>query len=145
MWFAQQSIAPVLETTDSTVVITTTDNAGFWAALGVYWFIWLVIWVLVVIAQWKIFTKAGEAGWKSIIPFYNMYITFRIAGRNGWWFLALFVPLVNIFVLLMLGIDLAKHFGKSTAFGVVALWLFSVIGYLIVGFGDAEYVGPKHD
>ena len=144
MWFAQESIAPVVDATNTTVVVTT-DNAGFWAAFGFYLFVGLIMWVLLVIAQWKIFTKAGEQGWKSIIPFYNMNITFKIAGRNGLWFLALFVPLVNVFVLLMLGIDLAKHFGKSTAFGVVALWLFSVVGYLILGFGDAEYVGPKHD
>ena len=115
------------------------------AFFAVTWFVWAIMWVLLVVAQWKIFTKAGEDGWKSIIPIYNMYITFRIAGRNGWWLLALFVPLVNVFVLLMLGIDLAKHFGKSTAFGVVALWLFSVVGYLLLGYGDAEYVGPKHD
>ena len=34
----------------------------------------LVIWVLLIIAYWKMFTKAGEPGWKSIIPIYNRYI-----------------------------------------------------------------------
>lgn len=137
MWFAQS-----ISTTS--IDVTTTESTSFWAAMAVWWFVYLIIWVLLIVAVWKVFTKAGEAGWKSIIPFYSSYILFKIAGRNGWWFLALFVPFVNIFVLLMLGIDLAKHFGKSTAFGVVALWLFSVIGYLILGYGDAKYVGPKH-
>ena len=59
--------------------------------------------------------------------------------------MGLFVPLVNLFVTIMLSIDLAKHFGKSTAFGIVALWLFSIVGYFMLGYGDAEYVGPKHD
>jgi glycopeptide antibiotics resistance protein len=138
MWFAQS-----ISTTS--IDVTTTESTSFWAAMAFWWFVYLIVWVLMIVAVWKVFTKAGEAGWKSIIPFYSSYILFRIAGRNGWWFLALFVPLVNIFVLLMLGIDLAKHFGKSTAFGVVALWLFSVIGYLVLGYGDAKYVGPKHD
>ena len=31
----------------------------------------IVSYVLIVIGWWKIFTKAGEAGWKSLIPFYN--------------------------------------------------------------------------
>lgn len=142
MWFAQ--------TTDPTLFVTTTDvtvepvSAGFWAAFGVYMAVVFVLWVLLIIANWKIFTKAGEAGWKSIVPFYSSYILFRIAGRNGWWFLALFVPILQIVALVILAVDLAKHFGKSTVFGVVALLIFSVVGYLMLGFGKAEYVGQKH-
>ena len=56
----------------------------------------------------------------------------------------LFIPVVNFVVTIILAIDLAKHFGKSTTFGVVGLWLFNVIGALMLGFGKAEYVGPKH-
>jgi hypothetical protein len=99
---------------------------------------------LLVVAYWKIFVKAGEAGWKSLIPFYNTYTLFRIAGRNGWGFLLLLIPVINIVVLLMISIDLAKHFGKSTVFGVVGLWIFSVIGYLMLGFDKSTYVGEKH-
>lgn len=39
-----------------------------------------VVWILLIIARWKIFTKAGEAGWKSIIPIYADYVQWRI----GW-------------------------------------------------------------
>lgn len=38
----------------------------------------LVLWVLLIIARWKMFTKAGEAGWKSIIPIYADYICFKL-------------------------------------------------------------------
>lgn len=38
----------------------------------------LIIYILSVIGMWKVFTKAGESGWKSIIPIYNTYILFRI-------------------------------------------------------------------
>lgn len=37
-----------------------------------------VMWVLLVIARWKIFTKAGEPGWKSIIPIYADYMVFKL-------------------------------------------------------------------
>ena len=40
----------------------------------------LVWWILLIVARWKIFTKAGEAGWKSIIPIYADYVQWRI----GW-------------------------------------------------------------
>lgn len=133
----------LLAQTTTTIVVTDGD-AGFWAALGALWLVWLVVAILQIVAMWKLFEKAEEAGWKSIIPFLNMYTMFRIAGRNGWGFLLMFIPFVNIIVLLMLSLDMAKHFGKSTAFGIIGLFFFSTIGYLILGFGDAKYVGEKH-
>lgn len=138
MWFAQTA-EPVLYTTN------TTTSTGVAIFSGVWLFVWLVLVVALIVAYWKIFVKAGVEGWKCLIPFYNTYTLFRIAGRNGWWFLGLLIPFVNIIVLIVLSIDLAKHFGKSTVFGVVGLWLFSVVGYLILGFDDSKYVGPMHD
>ena len=41
----------------------------------------VVGWVLQVIANWKIFTKAGEEGWKSLIPVYSNYVSFKINGN----------------------------------------------------------------
>ena len=43
----------------------------------------LAIFVLLVVAYWKMFTKAGEKGWKSIIPIYNIYVAFRLAWKDG--------------------------------------------------------------
>ena len=50
----------------------------------------IAIYVLQVIGWWKIFTKAGEAGWKSLIPFYNLYILFKICWESKyfWYILA---------------------------------------------------------
>ena len=62
----------------------------------------IVVYVLLVIAMWKIFTKAGEAGWKSIIPFLNTYVLFKIAWGNGWLFLLLLVPVVDIVIYFIL-------------------------------------------
>ena len=42
--------------------------------------------VLQIIAAWKVFEKAGEKGWKSLIPFYNIYILFRVLGIKEWYF-----------------------------------------------------------
>ena len=38
----------------------------------------VIIGVLMIIARWKIFEKAGEPGWKSIIPIYSEYVYCRI-------------------------------------------------------------------
>ena len=98
----------------------------------------------IYVALWKMFEKAGEAGWKSIVPLYNTYIAFKIAGRNGWGFLLLLSPLIGIVVLLIVSLDLAEHFSKSNVFGIFGLFFFPVIGYMILGYGDAKYVGRKH-
>lgn len=136
----------MLDLLAQTTYYTTTevDNGGMALFGGTWLLFWVVLWVLSIVALWKVFEKAGEAGWKSIIPIYNLYELCRIAGRNGLWVLGLLIPFVNIIIALVISIDLAKHFGKDTVFGVVGLWLFSVIGFLILGFGDAKYVGPKH-
>lgn len=54
-------------------------------SLSIYF---VIFYVLFIISSWKIFTKAGEKGWKSLIPFYNMYILFKIVNMKGWfWFM----------------------------------------------------------
>jgi len=40
----------------------------------------LALCIALLAANWKTFTKAGRAGWKSIIPIYNTYVAFDIAG-----------------------------------------------------------------
>jgi hypothetical protein len=98
--------------------------------------------VFIIAAMWKIFTKAGKPGWAAIIPFYNIYILLKIAGRPGWWIILLLIPFLNIIFSLILALDVAKSFGKSGVFGVFGLWLFTFVGYPILGFGGATYQGP---
>ena len=100
----------------------------------------LIIAVVLIIAQWKIFTKAGKPGWHSIIPFLNMYDLFTICGWNGWFFLLLMVPIVNIYFSIAMWFRLAKAFGKGIGFGV-GLLFFGPIFELILGFGSAQDVG----
>jgi len=97
--------------------------------------------VLVLASIWRIFTKAGEAGWKSLIPIYNMYIMLRIAGRPGWWLLLFFIPFVNFVIAILVAIDLAKAFGKGVGFAIGMVFL-GFIFYPLLAFGDATYTRP---
>lgn len=57
----------------------------------------LIFAILVIIAEWKIFEKAGEKGWKSLIPIYGQYILFKIVGARAWfWGLLCITILVSI-------------------------------------------------
>ncbi len=109
---------------------------------GLYLLFVLAIAAIGIVATWRIFTKAGQAGWKSLIPLYNVYIFLKIVGRPGWWLLLLIIPLVNIVISLVLAIDLGKSFNKPTAYSVVLLWLLSFIGYCLLAFSKDVYVGP---
>jgi hypothetical protein len=125
--------------TTNTVYQSAPANPG--ASLAII-LVYIVAIVVAIAATWKIYKKAGRPGWASIVPFYNLYVLLKIVGRPGWWLLLFLIPFVNVIVLIIVSIDMAKSFGKSTVFGVVGLFLFSFIGYLMLGFGSAQYVGP---
>lgn len=126
---------------DPSVEYTTTTavNGGIDAITMI---VFLAALAVSAVGLWLVFRKAGRPGWTSLIPFYNGYVLLKIAGRPGWWLLLLLIPLVNVVITLIVSLDLAKAFGKSTVFGVVGLWLFSVVGFLMLGFGKATYQGP---
>ncbi|MGV8907614.1 MAG: DUF5684 domain-containing protein [Propionicimonas sp.] len=119
-----------------------TNSAAAAAASGPGTLIGLAIAVLMIIALWKIFQKAAQPGWASIIPFYNTFVLFRIAGLNPWLFLLLLIPLVNIVIAIVVSLRLGATFGKSGVWSFFLLALFSVIGYLILGFGSDQYRKP---
>ena len=136
--------------------------------MGTYGIVILVLAVIGIATMWRIFTKAGEKGWKSLIPIYNSYVQFEI-GWEGSIFWTLFLGSIGLSILTSLlgllgdagviiagiiglgwaifalviavkfSIRMAHRFGKSTAFGVVGLLLFSLIGYLILAWGSADY------
>src|SRR5213594_5064093 len=100
----------------------------------------LLIALFLIVAMWKVFTKAGQPGWASIIPIYNLYVWCKIVGRPWWWILLMLIPFVNFIILIILCIDTAKSFGKGAGFGI-GLALLGVIFLPILGFGSAQYQG----
>lgn len=132
MWsFAQESVQPVLYTTPSS---TSSGISAFWIIA------YLVFVVALVVASWKIFVKAGEEGWKSIIPIWSSIVMLRIVGYSPWYFLLFLVPLVNFVFIVVVAYKLAKSFGYGV--GMTILEFVFGIGTLIIGFGEAKYLGP---
>ncbi len=121
------------------------EAAGMAIGAGVmivYFLFVLAISIFMVVAMWKMFAKAGKPGWACIVPFYNNYCLFEIAFGNGWLFLLTLVPCVNFVFLIMLYFKLAKAFGQGVGFGFGLLFL-NPIFVAILGFGNAEYIGPQ--
>lgn len=117
---------------------------------GLIFFVIAVIAVLQIIGMWRVFTKAGEKGWKAIIPFYNIAILYKISGMSPYLvfvYIALFIPILNIFASIAIAIfnlyqkiNLMKAFKASTGM-TVAMIMVSFITYLMLGFGNYEYFG----
>ncbi len=118
-----------------------TGDPGVFAALGIgYIIVMLVLTVFFIFCFWKIFTKAGQPGWAAIIPIYNIYVLLQIVGRPGWWLILMLIPCVNIVVMILVCLDLARVFGKDTGFAI-GLILLGFIFIPILAFGDARYQG----
>lgn len=130
--------------TASLLSLLAFQNYGGYAETGaegpgiVFWLIYGAIIILWIAGLWKTFDKAGEPGWAAIIPIYNTIVLLKIAGRPLWWIILLLVPFVNLIILIIVSIDIAKRFGKGTGFGI-GLAILGFIFYPILGFGDARY------
>ncbi len=116
-------------------------NAGAFGGACCFGIVWLAIVVLVIVGWWKLFEKAGKPGWAAIVPIYNLIILCEIAGRPAWWVILFLIPVVNLIAAILIGLDVAKAFGKSELFGV-GLALLGPIFYPMLGFSDAQYQGP---
>lgn len=136
--------------------------AGVWAVIGAFIGIFAVlalIWyILTVIAYWKIFTKAGEPGWKSIIPFYNLYTQYKLTWKPVffWVYLVLgavagglgdingtisgLASIATFVMTIVSNYYLSRSFGHGGGF-TIGLTFLNNIFTLILGFGKSQYVG----
>lgn len=101
----------------------------------------LIVAVMSIMVMWTIFTRAGQPGWASIVPIYNMIVLLKIAGRPAWWFLLMIIPVVNIIIAFMLCMDLAVAFDRGIPFAA-GLFFIPFVFFPLLAFGEPDYVGP---
>jgi hypothetical protein len=105
------------------------------------WVVYLAIAGLIIAGWWMIFTKAGEEGWKAIIPIWNYIVLLKIVGREWWWVLLALIPIVGFVIWIIVSLDLAKSFGRGTGFAIGMIFLPFIFAP-ILGFGSDTYRGP---
>lgn len=148
--------------------MSSTDSAvlaGVAAFMGAYLVVVLVLAIVMLIAYWKIFKKAGEPGWKSIIPVYNSYTLYKFTWETKFFWIFLGVSFVAGIISGLLGSSsgaglavsaigsligcvitimqlhkLSKAFGHGVGFTLGLIFL-SPIFVLILAFGKSEYQG----
>ncbi len=136
------------------------------ASVAVIAVVSIVMYVLMVVAYWNIFKKAGEPGWKSIIPVYNSYILFKISWSTVIFWITLVIgfvtgilvnmdntvatvivsllSIVTLVISVMQCYKLSKAFGHGVGF-TLGLIFFSPIFMLILAFGSSQYVGKSNN
>lgn len=119
--------------------------------LAVAWIVIVLVAVFVIVCQWKIFSKAGQAGWKALVPFYNMWTMNKVIFGEpyGWLMFAsavALIPFVGAIAALAwyvyLNIQFAKAYGKPGSFCLL-LFFLPIVAYPMLAFGSAQYVGPQ--
>ena len=107
-----------------------------------------LFWIASIAGMWKMFEKAGEQGWKAIIPFYNQYILCDKVMKNPWYWIRLFVVIIPVIGWIAY-VYFQYQIGKATAkaYGQPESWAWGYtfippIFYCITGFGQYKYYGP---
>ena len=91
--------------------------------------------------MWRVFTKAGQPGWASIIPIYNGIVLLQIAGKPVWWILLYFIPFVNIVIACIVMHNISKNFGHDIGFTLGLIFLGGIF-FPILAWGDSQYQPP---
>lgn len=100
----------------------------------------VLLFIINIVGQWVVFTKAGYNGWAAVIPIYHDIVLLKVAKLSLWWLLWCLVPLGGIIVLsVKVCLDIAEAFGKPASFGI-GLLLLPFIFFPILAFGKAVYL-----
>lgn len=103
-----------------------------------------IILLLTLIGQWKTFSKARQPGWACLVPIYNIIVMLKMTSMSISRLFFYLIPGLNIYMIFILPIKVAKSFNKSAGYGMGLLFL-PFIYYPILGFGKAEYMGINNE
>lgn len=101
--------------------------------------------IVILVAHWKVFEKAGVEGIKAIIPILNTWEMFKIAGLNPLLILLMLIPGVNGIIAIFLAYKFTESYGFSVG-GFLLYIFFTPLVALYMGFSDnVEYVGNYYE
>ncbi len=99
-----------------------------------------------VVAQWRLYEKAGQPGIASIVPIWNFIVFMRIVGRPANHLFLFLIPVYGqLYMIPKVYIELCNSFGKSTILDYMLVILFN--GFYILNLGlsyEVNYVGPVY-
>jgi len=71
------------------------------------------------------------------LPVLQIFPMLRAAGMSGWWFLGLFVPVLNLVVQILWCINIVKARGKHVIWAILLILpLINVVAFIYLAFSD---------
>ncbi|MEM9823553.1 MAG: DUF5684 domain-containing protein [Bacteroidota bacterium] len=106
----------------------------------------IVYYILLSLSLYKVFGKAGHEGWKALVPGLNFVTWCKIIGRPVWWAFLLLFPIVNIFILSGMNVDMVRSFGKYSFWDAALAVIYSPISFFLIGSKqEDQYLGSILD
>lgn len=126
-------------------------------------FLIMIIYILFIVGCFKIFEKANEKGWKSLIPFYNIYMLYKIFWKTKYFIQLLLISIICIiptyfiysqglyellmFILILflqyhqiiLSIRISRSFKKNIFWSLGIIYI-PYIFITILGFNKSKYI-----
>ena len=101
-------------------------------------FIAVVLLIIYILAYWMIFNKAGEPGWKALIPIYSTYTEYKLVWNTKMF--AVFMAFVIVTAILERVDGMLFLYYAAFAIGLI---LLNPIFLLILAFDGSAYIGPE--
>jgi signal peptidase I len=112
--------------------------------MNIYMILSIIFFISSLAGMWGIFEKAGEKGWKILVPFYNWYVWLQIIKKPIWWYIFLLVPFINVFVILLMIVEVLKCFKKHGLLDQALGVLFPFVYLPYLAFSPKEqYADPS--
>ena len=103
------------------------------SGMGFVLFLWAALYFYFAFTQYKIAQKVGhESPWWAWVPILNFFQQIQMAGKEWYWFLFCLVPVVNIFCIAIIWMDIARNCRQSAAWGIMAIVPF--INFVALGY-----------
>ena len=132
---------------DSFIQFFQDIYTSLYASLGNGLFALAIIFgFIALVAQWRLYEKAGQPGIASIVPVWNLIVFLRIVGRPAKHIFLLLIPIYGqLYVLPKVYIELCNSFGRRSIVDYVMCIVFN--GFYILNLGlsyEIEYLGPVY-
>ena len=104
----------------------------------------MVIQLIHGLGTWKLYVKADRKSFEAFIPIYNGLVLMKIINRPSWWVALLFIPVINVIMLIIIWVETARSFGKNnyidTILSVLTLGFYS---YYLNYFTDVKHIKDR--
>lgn len=111
----------------------------FSASLSI--FILLIVYLIRVYPSYVMAKKANlKDPWMMLIPILGELQMFHLAGMSYWYFIATFIPILNIIITITVLYKIFQNFGfglPATILGII----FSFISFWYIVLANREFVG----